>query len=110
MWSNDLVRPGSLKQEKADLLIRTYPQAVAGTPVSFAFHPERTDELFTLEFRTDPSIHAPTVIFVPVQRHYPNGYTVEVHGPAAVTSPPNASLLTLHTTGNGTVTVTVTAA
>jgi endoglycosylceramidase len=110
MWNNDLDRPGSLKQPKASLLIRTYPQAVAGTPVSFAFHPERTDKEFTLEFKADPSIHAPTVIFVPVTRHYPNGYKVKVDGPAVVTSVPNAPTLTLRNTGSGVVTVTVTTA
>src|SRR5438876_3286988 len=47
MWADDLDRPGSLKPDKAAVLIRTYPQAVAGTPLAFAFHPERADQLFT---------------------------------------------------------------
>ena len=33
----------SLKQAKADVLVRTYPQAVAGLPMSFSFAPERAD-------------------------------------------------------------------
>ncbi|HEX9235148.1 MAG TPA: cellulase family glycosylhydrolase [Actinomycetota bacterium] len=107
MWRDDLDRPGSLKRSKALVLIRTYPQAVAGTPLSFAFHPERADRLFTLTYRTDPSIHVPTIVFVPVQWHYPNGYTVAVRGPARVVSGPNATRLELVNTGPGTVSVTV---
>lgn len=106
MFANDLDRPGSLKQAKADLLIRAYPQAVAGTPMSFAFDP--ATKVFTLTYRSDPSITEPSVIFLPVARHYAGHYAVEVTGPARVTSGPDAPLLTLANTGPGTVTVTVT--
>src|SRR5439155_19385618 len=61
MFADDLDRPASLKQAKADLLIRTYPQAVAGTPQSFAFDPVSKE--FTLSYPADPSILKPTTIF-----------------------------------------------
>jgi endoglycosylceramidase len=108
MFAGDLQRPGSLKQPKADVLIRTYPQAIAGRPVSFSFDPE--SKAFTLVFDADPAIDAPTQIFVPVARHYGGHYTVSVEGPASVTSLPDASLLTLVDTGEGRVTVRIAAA
>jgi endoglycosylceramidase len=107
MWEDDLDRPGSLKRDKALILIRTYPQAVAGTPLSFSFDPESRDRVFTMTYRTDPAIHAPTVIFVPVKWHYPRGYVVTVNGPARITSRPNAPRLTLRNAGGGMVTITV---
>ncbi len=90
------------------MLIRTYPQAVAGTPVSFSFDPE--SKMFTLTFTADPSISAPTEIFVPVARHYARHYAVSVSGPATVTSGADAPLLTLVNTGPGSVTVRLTKA
>lgn len=105
MFTSDLDRPGSLKQAKADLLIRTYPQAVAGTPRSFSFDPETG--LFTLTFAADPAITSPTEIFVPVARHYGGAYRVAVTGPAVVTSAPNQPVLTLANTGRGAVTVRI---
>jgi endoglycosylceramidase len=108
LWTNELDRPGSLKQAKADALIRTYPQAVAGTPSSFSFDPG--SKVFRLVFAADPSIAAPTEIFVPVARHYGGHYRVTVTGPASVTSGADAPLLTLANTGAGRVTVTVTRA
>ena len=108
LFTNELDRPGSLKQAKADVLIRTYPQAVAGTPMSYSFDPGTGR--FALSFNADPAIGAPTEIFVPVARHYAGHYTVAVTGPATVTSAPDAPLLTLGNTGRGRVTVTVTKA
>ncbi|MGH2786037.1 MAG: cellulase family glycosylhydrolase [Actinomycetota bacterium] len=105
LFASDLDRPGSLKQAKADILIRTYPQAVAGTPTGFSFDPATGE--FVMTFEADPSIDAPTEIFVPVDRHYGGSYEVEVSGPALVTSAPDAPLLTLSNTGAGTVTVRV---
>jgi endoglycosylceramidase len=106
---HDLSQPpegDNVKQAKLDVLIRPYPRAVAGVPVSFAFDPG--SGTFELEYETDPSIGAPTEIYIPVSRHYPDGYQATVSGPVSITSPPNAELLRLQTTGAGTVTVTVT--
>lgn len=107
LFTDELDRPGSLKEAKADALIRTYPQAVAGTPVAFSFDIESPSKTFTLVFDADSSVTAPTEIFVPVDRHYGGAYIVSVDGPAIVTSAANAPLLTLTNTGAGTVTVRV---
>jgi endoglycosylceramidase len=96
--------PGNIKQAKMDLLSRTYPRAIAGTPLSFSFDP--SSGAFNFSYVTDPRIDAPTEIFVPVAR-YTKGYVVKVSGPAVVTSAANAAVVTLRTTGRGTVTVTI---
>jgi endoglycosylceramidase len=102
-------RGDNVKWDKVRMLTRPYPRAVAGTPVSYVFDPGAKDLRFELVYRTDPSIHAPTEIFVPTVR-YASGYHVVVSGPARVISGPNAELLELRTTGAGTVHVTITAA
>jgi endoglycosylceramidase len=106
LFTDDLDRPGSLKQLKADALIRTYPQAVAGTPQSFSFDP--TSKEFTLAYQADRAITAPTVVFVPVARHYGGHYSVSIDGLAAVNSPADAPLLVIQNTGGGSVNVRVT--
>ena len=47
-------------------------------------------------------------LLVFVLRQYPSGYQVAVTGPATVTSPPDAPLLELESTGAGQVTVAMT--
>ncbi len=79
---------GTLKAPKADLLIRPYAQAIAGTPQSMGF--DATSKVFTLTY-VPRSSTAPTEIFVPA-RHYPNGYQVSVQG-GQVVSAPGATLL-----------------
>jgi len=108
MFAGDLSRPGSLKQPKAGVLIRTYPQAIAGTPLSFSY--DVSSRVFTMTYFADPlAATGPTEIFVPAGRPGFDGhYAVTLAGPAAVTSSPGASLLTLASTGRGRVTVTVT--
>jgi endoglycosylceramidase len=81
-----------LDPAKAAVLARAYPRAVAGTPLAYGFDP-RTG-VFVLRYRPARRIDAPTVIFLPVQIHYPLGYRVSVTG-AVITSAPGATLLTL---------------
>ncbi|RPJ42857.1 MAG: hypothetical protein EHM21_12270 [Chloroflexi bacterium] len=52
-------------------VVRPYPRATAGEPLSLSFDINR--RIFIYEFRHDPAIQAPTVIFVP-DYQYPNGY------------------------------------
>ncbi len=103
-WSDPTGAPGpeglfredsdlaSLKQEKAAVLSRVYPMAVAGTPISYRFDPAGKE--FRLEYSPEAAARGPTVVFVPVARHYPGGYRVEAEG-ARVTSPPCSTYLTL---------------
>lgn len=53
LFADDLDRPGSLKQAKADILIRPHPRAVAGTPVAFRF--ERQRRVLRLAYDADPA-------------------------------------------------------
>ncbi len=98
LWGDDLDRPGSLKSDKADVLIRTYPQSIAGVPLTWKFDPLGSARRFSMIWMPDLRIAQPTVISVPA-RHYPDGYDVYVQGPVRVTSAPNARLLTLENTG-----------
>lgn len=102
--------PGGVPQVhagRAAILSEPYAQAVAGTPLSMGY--DSGADTFTLVYRPDPTIHAPTVVFVPVARHYPGGYCATVAG-GRVTSAPGASHLTVVASpGTATVTVHVTA-
>jgi hypothetical protein len=89
-----------------NVLSRTYASAVAGKPRATSFDP--VSGRFTLTFRADPRITQPTVIFVPVNMHYADGYCASASG-ARITSPPGASYVDVE---NGAVaddvTVTIT--
>jgi len=95
--------PGTLIGPKADVLIRPYPQAIAGTPLSLSWDP--ATKTMTLVYRAGTQ-QTPTDIFVP-QRHYPRGYRVTAAG-AHVLSKPNARHLLVKAQPNTTVTVTLT--
>ncbi|MGH9080237.1 MAG: cellulase family glycosylhydrolase [Acidimicrobiales bacterium] len=90
-----------------NVLSETYASAVAGTPTAMSFDPATA--AFTLQYRSNPRITAPTVIVVPVSTHYPHGYCIRAVG-ARVSSRPGAVHLDIE---NGTtataVTVSVTA-
>lgn len=73
-------------------IIRPYPQATAGTPVSLSYDP--ASGRFDYSFAPDHSIAAPTSIVVPA-RAYPNGYDVVVTGGGSVTSPDQSGRVTV---------------
>ncbi|KJZ70933.1 hypothetical protein HIM_09684 [Hirsutella minnesotensis 3608] len=54
---------------------RPYPAAVAGNPKSFSF--SEGSGVFKMQFKSDPSIHAPTEVILPASM-FPNGYSVQV--------------------------------
>jgi endoglycosylceramidase len=76
----------------AQSLSRAYPQAVAGTPVSFAFDP--TTAKFHMYYVPKDHVTAPTVVFVPVAVHYPKGYCADVTG-GTIVSKRNATQLVI---------------
>ncbi len=80
----------TLKPAKADVLIRPYARAIAGTPQAMSF--DGASKQFNLSY-TPRAATAPTEIFVPA-RHYPKGYRVTVQG-GQVTSAANATVLTI---------------
>ncbi|MGI8713456.1 MAG: cellulase family glycosylhydrolase [Solirubrobacteraceae bacterium] len=90
---------------KARALSFPYPMATAGTPGPQSF--DRASGRFRYSYLVDPNVRAPTEIIVP-PFVYPHGYSVGLQG-ATVTSPAEASLLTLVALpGRRLVTVTVT--
>jgi endoglycosylceramidase len=89
----------------ARVLSRTYPEAVAGRPVSFDYSSDTG--VFHLAYAPNHRIQAPTVIFVPTQIHYATGYCAKVRG-GRVTSAPGSDLLDVRNARTGRlVTVTV---
>lgn len=59
---------------KMDVLVRTYPQKIAGDPVSFSFL--ETTKAFKLVYKSKEGVTGPTEIFIPAKRHYPEGWVV----------------------------------
>ena len=95
----------TLKSAKADLLIRTYPQATAGIPLAMSF--DSTTGAFSYRY-TPRAASGPTEIFAPA-RHYPNGYDVVVTG-GTVTSSPGARVVRIDSApGTAEVSVAITA-
>ncbi|MFO0548700.1 MAG: cellulase family glycosylhydrolase [Polyangiaceae bacterium] len=68
---------GAEREPLVSTLVRPWPERVAGDPVSYAFDP--ATQTFTLTYKPDASITAPTEISVPA-RVYPTGYTVQCDG------------------------------
>jgi endoglycosylceramidase len=86
--SSALWPPRRATPSQLDVLSETYASAIAGTPTSMSFDPSTA--AFSLHYRSNPSIKAPTVIVVPVATHYSHGYCLRVSG-ARDTSPRDAS-------------------
>jgi endoglycosylceramidase len=88
--AESLVMTNGRLKATARVLSRTYPEAVAGRPISFDYSPET--DVFHLAYAPNHRIHAPTVIFVPTSIHYPRSYCARVTG-GRVTSAPGSDLL-----------------
>jgi len=102
-----LVLPDGRLRATATVLAQTFPQAIAGIPVSMSFDP--TSGAFELVYKPNDALHAPTLIFVPTEIHYRHGYCARVKG-GTVTSRPNSELLRVKTaTSTHSVEVRVTA-
>jgi endoglycosylceramidase len=86
-------------------LSRVYPQAVAGTPVSFSFDP-RSQE-FHLYYVPTEGVEAPTVIAVPTSLVYPHGYQVTVVGGVLRSAPGADRVAVTNVAGAPTVAVTI---
>jgi endoglycosylceramidase len=92
----------SLKAPKADVLIRPYPQAIAGVPTSLSWSVATK----TMDLRLQPKAGlGPTDVFVPA-RHYPGGYDAVVTG-GRVVSAAQARHLLVVASGAGEVHVVV---
>jgi endoglycosylceramidase len=67
----------SVKKDKLAVLVRTYPQATAGTPGPYSYDTTTGD--FTYTYTPNPAVTAPTRIFVSPLTS-PDGYDVSVTG------------------------------
>ena len=93
----------SVKRQKLRRLVRTYPQATAGRPLTMRFDPDTGDFLF--RYRPNRSIPAPTRIFVS-PLHYPEGHRVRVEQGQVVHRSPR--LVTVEASSEHVVTVRIT--
>ncbi len=89
----------------ARALSETYPEAIAGTPSSISFTPR--GGVFHMAYRPNRRVAAPTVIFVPVEIHYPHGYCPKVSGGSVVSQRESALLEIVSARSGGLVHVTV---
>jgi endoglycosylceramidase len=101
----------NLKSAKLDVLVRPYPQLIAGTPRSWHF--DDASKTFTLDYGAKRAgggsfdSRPLTEVFVP-KRQYPAGYAARVTG-AGIASAAGARVLELQTCpGAGEVKLTVT--
>jgi len=91
------VKMGKLRQ-----LVRTYPQATAGIPLGYHYDP--ASGVFTMSYRADPSIDAPTRIFVSPLTS-PHGFDVTA---SAGTVSTHGSYVDIDAAGAGEIQVTIT--
>jgi len=87
-WSYDadmmgVINADKSEQAKMNNLIRVYPKAVAGYPVSYGYDPDT--RIFKLTFK-EAGINAPTEIYIPARRFYPDGWKLSVSDPAGTWS------------------------
>ncbi len=59
-----------------NVLVRTYPQRVAGTPEQYFYDP--ASQFFSLSFTDRPGVSGPTEIYVPARRFYSDGWQLHV--------------------------------
>lgn len=105
--SEPLVSPTGVISPIANVLSRTYPEAVAGIPVQQSFDPASGD--FDLTYEPLSSIKAPTVVFVPGVRDYHHGYCARTTGGHIVSAPGASRLLVANSPGAGVVDVNLVA-
>lgn len=102
-----LVMPDGTLRSTARTLSRTYPEAVAGHPISMSFDP--LNETFELNYVPNHAISAPTIIFVPTQVHYRSGYCTKVIGGSVISGRGRPELLVKNNNVSTMVRITVTA-
>ncbi len=84
-------------------VIRAYPYKVAGEPLVYFF--DREDREFYLRFTADPSITAPTEIFLP-EFHFSKGFDV-LHSKGKLTFDQGNDLLLFYAEGKGETTIVI---
>lgn len=84
-WSHDLggwgIVDGANLEVKAhaDILVRVYPQRVAGTILAYNY--DAKTRQFAMVWGDEPGVTGATEIFIPAERFFPQGFDVELHDP-----------------------------
>ena len=68
-----------MERPNINQLVRVFPQRIAGTPTNWSW--DRAAHVFSLAFDTAPGVTGATEIFVPADRFYSAGYTVDMSDP-----------------------------
>ncbi|MET0839207.1 MAG: cellulase family glycosylhydrolase [Marmoricola sp.] len=92
----------TVKMDKLRQLVRTYPQATAGTPTGIEY--DATTGLFSMTYTPNRAITQPTQVFVSPLTS-PRGYDVKVTGGTATKS---GSIVLVNATSSSPVTVRIT--
>ncbi len=66
------------------MIARPYPRRIAGTPVSRSY--DETTGRLTVVFRNNDDVTGPTEIYLGADRNYPDGWLLQVSGPAGAWS------------------------
>lgn len=85
-----------------DAILRPYPTATAGTPVSLSF--DKDTRIAHYVFAADPSVKAETRIFVPSYQ-YPAGYKVSISNGSLLAEPGFSGFGVTRTSGEVSVTI-----
>ena len=110
-WSDDkgggfsLLDDNGQERGQVDLIVRPYPQRLAGWPVNFSYKP--SSQVFELEFKEDGDAAGTTQIFIPVNRHYASGFTYTVSDGEVVFNEEKSLLEYRHRAGLGNHRLTV---
>jgi endoglycosylceramidase len=83
--SEALVGPDGRLRASAKAIDQTYPEAIAGSPGLIDFNPSNGS--FYMKYTADPSVTAPTLVWVAKQYYYPQGYCAQVSGGHLVSAP-----------------------
>jgi len=70
---------GNERKWVVDVVSRPYPQKICGYPQQFYFNVD--SKVFKLTWTENPEASGPTVIFVPQERHYPEGFSIRFSDP-----------------------------
>lgn len=88
--AESLVMASGRLRSTAGVLMRPYPEAVAGRPTLVSADP--TTGAFDLAYVADRGVRAPTVVYLPTALRYPDGYCARATG-ARVVSPAGSTIL-----------------
>lgn len=89
-WSHDRGGWGIVDRQNrevkahADILVRAYPQRVAGTILAYAYDAKARH--FAMAWGDEPGVTGATEIYVPAKRFFPNGFDVELFDPTGTWS------------------------